>query len=214
MNKPNDSYAEKRELMVASQLISRGINDPAVLKAMRKVPRHEFVPDDEKDIAYNDYPLTIGEGQTISQPYIVALMTECLKLKSGDKILEIGTGSGYQSAVLAEIAGIVFSVEIIEKLAVNAENTLKSLGYNNITIKQADGYSGWSEYAPFNGIIVTCAPEEVPQYLICQLAEKGRLVIPVGRINEAQTLKVIEKNINGSYNSYDITGVRFVPMIS
>lgn len=208
-------YAEKWELyavrkqMVEQQIMERGIKDREVVEAMLKVERHEFVPEEFRDMAYTDGPLPIGEGQTISQPYIVAYMTEALKLKSGDRVLEIGTGSGYQAAVLAEIAKEVCTVEIIETLGRNAEKKLKELGYKNIRVKIGDGYRGWPEYAPFDAIIVTAAPEKIPQPLMDQLASGGRMIIPVGDI--WQELILIEKH-DGKITKKEILPVRFVPM--
>ncbi len=198
-----------REKMVNDQIIMRGVKDKLVLSAMRKVPRHEFVPENLRRYAYEDTPLEIGEDQTISQPYIVALMTELLGLKGGEKVLEIGTGSGYQAAILAEIAKEVYTIEIIKSLADSAKERLKRLGYKNITVKCGDGYQGWKEYAPFDGIIVTAAPDHIPQPLIDQLKVGGRLVIPVG--SEIQELKLLIKTDKGIIEK-NIIPVRFVPM--
>jgi protein-L-isoaspartate(D-aspartate) O-methyltransferase len=206
---PADIYAEERERMVEQQIEARGVRDKLVLAAMRKVPRHLFVPQNWKDQAYTDGPLPIGEGQTISQPYIVALMTELLNLKGGEKILEIGTGSGYQAAVLAEIAKEVYTIEIICPLAERAESTLKELGYDNITVRCADGYQGWKEHAPFDGVIVTAAPDHIPQPLVDQLKAGGRLVIPVGDV--FQELMVVTKTDSGT-KKMKVIPVRFVPM--
>lgn len=207
-------YVKQRQMMVSNQLISRDINDSFVLTAMNKVPRHEFVDDRVKDEAYNDYPLGIGEGQTISQPYIVALMTQLLELNGDEKVLEIGTGSGYQSAILAEIVDEVYTIEIYESLSLQAKDLLQHLGYDNIHFKIANGYFGWEEEAPFDAIIVTCAPDHVPPPLLQQLhSEHGRMVIPVGGIWMVQTLMKIYMD-EGNRVSRGITGVRFVPMIS
>ncbi len=206
-----EGYKLDRIDMVKRQIEARGISDERVLEAMRKVPRHEFVPDGYRAYAYTDGPLPIGEGQTISQPYIVALMTESLKLKPDDKVLEIGTGSGYQAAVLAEIVKEVYTIEIIEKLARRAEETLKRLGYDNVKVKAGDGYLGWPEYAPFDAIIVTCAPDHVPQPLVDQLADGGRMVIPVGSEYGIQTLYLLEKH-GDKLEKRSIIPVRFVPM--
>lgn len=199
----------RREAMVRTQLVTRGIRDKRVLKAMGKVARDNFVPSSLQGLAYADSPLPIGEGQTISQPYIVALMTECLQLHGNEKVLEIGTGSGYQAAILAELADRVYSVEIIEKLATSAEKLLKDLGYTNIKIKVGDGWLGWKEHAPFDAIIVTCAPSFIPKPLIKQLAEGGRMVIPVG--TRHQKLKKLTKR-NKEIEIDDIIPVKFVPM--
>jgi|GEM_PF-78214 len=204
-----DNFREERERMVKEQIEGRGIKDKRVLEAMRKVERHLFVPLAYQRFAYEDRPLPIGFGQTISQPYIVALMTELLNLKGKEKVLEIGTGSGYQAAILAELAKEVYTIEIIEPLAKRAESLLKRLGYNNIFVKCGDGFFGWKEFAPFDRIVVTCAPEEIPSPLIEQLAEGGRLVIPVGE--EWQVLKLVEKK-EGKIFVKDIIPVLFVPM--
>ena len=200
---------EKREWMVKTQIESRGVKDPLVLKAMRQVPRHLFVPKTYQEEAYADEPLPIGEGQTISQPYIVALMTELLGLKGEEKVLEIGTGSGYQAAILAEIAKEVYSIEIICLLAEKAESTLKELGYKNITVKCGDGYQGWKEHSLFDGIIVTAAPDHIPQPLVDQLKIGGRLVIPVGEL--FQELILVTKTEKG-IKKENVIPVRFVPM--
>jgi protein-L-isoaspartate(D-aspartate) O-methyltransferase len=206
-------FTQKRQSMVVNQLQSRDIIDSKVLHAMLTVPRHQFVDERIQESAYNDYPLAIGEGQTISQPYIVALMTQLLELKGGEKVLEIGTGSGYQAAVLAEIVDEVYTVEIYESLSKKSEKLLKDLGYRNIHFKIGDGYYGWEEYAPYDAIIVTCAPDYVPPHLLQQIRDDGgRIVIPVGGIWMAQTLMKIEK-VRGEVKSTGITGVRFVPMI-
>ena len=208
-----DDYIEKRQSMVLNQLRSRDIVDSEVLQAMLTVPRHQFVDEHIRESAYNDYPLSIGEGQTISQPYIVALMTQLLELKGNEKVLEIGTGSGYQAAVLAEIVEEVYTVEIYESLSKKSEKLLTDLGYQNTKFKIGDGYYGWEEYAPYDAIIVTCAPDHVPPSLLQQIKDDGgRIVIPVGGIWMVQTLMKIEK-IEGKIKSKGIIGVRFVPMI-
>ena len=203
-------FAAQRQRMVTEQLKARGISDERVLNAMNKVPREEFVPPDSRAGSYEDGPLPIGYGQTISQPYIVAFMTEQLRLKPSDRVLEIGTGSGYQAAILAELAAHVYSIEIVEPLAKTAETTLQRLGYKNVHVKIGDGYKGWPEAAPFDAIIVTCAPDRVPQPLVDQLKDGGRMVIPVGdRI--AQELYLLEKK-NGQLKQSATLPVRFVPM--
>jgi len=199
-----------REEMVRAQIEARGIKDKRVLEAMLKVERHRFVPLVLQDLAYEDEPLPIGEGQTISQPYIVALMTELLQLKGNEKVLEIGTGSGYQAAILGELAREVYTIEILPTLAEQAEELLSDLGYENIKVKCGDGYLGWPEFSPFDAIIVTCAPEEVPQSLVEQLAEGGRMVIPVGETY--QELKLLVK-LKGKIEEKNIIPVRFVPMV-
>jgi protein-L-isoaspartate(D-aspartate) O-methyltransferase len=184
----------------------------AVMAAMAKVPRHEFVPPAERRNAYANRPLPIGMGQTISQPFIVALMTELMEVKKGDRVLEIGTGSGYQAAVLAELAGTVYTVEIVEPLAREAEQNLKRLGYRNVVTRIGDGYLGWPEQAQFDAIMVTAAPREVPQALIDQLRPGGRLVVPVGSQSAGQSLLVIAKQPDGSITRRTVLAVRFVPL--
>lgn len=197
--------------MVENQIEVRGVTDPAVLEAMRTVPRHEFVTQDNIDQAYADHPLPIGFGQTISQPYIVALMTETLQVETGDKVLEIGTGSGYQAAVLAEMDLEVYTVEIIPELAERARSDLEQLGYDNAQVISADGYFGWEEHSPYDAIIVTAAPDHLPQPLAQQLKEGGRLVIPIGPIGAVQTLWLFEK-IEGELEATNLGAVRFVPL--
>ena len=200
----------QRQRMVERQLKARGIKDERVLAAMGKVPREEFVPPESRDASYEDGPLPIGYDQTISQPYIVAFMTEQLRLQPGDRVLEIGTGSGYQAAILAELVSEIYSVEIVEPLARAAEATLQRLGYKNVHVKVGDGYKGWPGAAPFDAIIVTCAPDKVPQPLIDQLKDGGRMVIPVGE-RFAQQLYLLEKK-NGQLKESVTLPVRFVPM--
>lgn len=207
-----DTFKVHREKMVEEQIVARGIEDEKVLEAMRKVPRHEFVADHLKPYAYEDRPLPIGFGQTISQPYIVALMTELLELEEGEKALEIGTGSGYQAAVLAEIINQVYSIEIFKELGERAKERLERLGYSDVKVKIADGYYGWEEYAPFDAIIVTCAAEHIPPPLLGQLKEGGRMCIPVGGPFQVQTLMLIEKK-GGKITSRGILPVRFVPLL-
>ena len=208
-----ETFAQRRERMVIETIERRGVTDEDVLNAMRAVPRHLFVPEDDQDYAYGDHPLPIGYGQTISQPYIVALMTELLELKEGDKVLEVGTGSGYQAAILGEIPGIeVYTIEVIPELAASAQERLAGLGYTEIHCIEADGYFGWPEYAPFDAIIVTAAPDHVPQPLVDQLAEGGRLVIPVGPPGGYQTLWKFVKQPDGELKAFNMGGVAFVPL--
>lgn len=205
-----DKYVADRNNMIKIQIIDRGITNAATLRAMKKVPRHLFVPKEYENDAYGDYPLPIGYGQTISQPYIVAFMTEVVKPTEKKKALEIGTGSGYQAAVLAEIVDTVYSIEIIPELSNESAMRLNRLGYNNIFIKSGDGYNGWPEHAPFDIIIVTAAADEIPKPLIDQLAENGRLVIPVGKAGTIQELMLLVKK-NGKIEESRLTFVRFVP---
>lgn len=209
---PVTDFATQRQRMVQQQLMPRGINDQRVLGAMAKVPREEFVPTDSRAASYEDGPLPIGYGQTISQPYIVAFMTEQLRPKPSDRVLEVGTGSGYQAAILAELVSEVYSIEIVEPLAKNAEATLQRLGYKNVHVNVGDGYKGWPEEEPFDAIIVTCAPDKVPQPLVDQLKDDGRMVIPVGD-RFAQELYLLEKK-NGQLKQSATLEVRFVPMTS
>ena len=210
-NDPN--FDHLRKLMIKNQLQSRGIRDDAVLEVMRSVERHNFVPENYRDRAYSDGPLPIGHGQTISQPYIVAFMTEQLQVSSQHKVLEIGTGSGYQAAILGELAKHVFTIEIIPELAEGAKNILNHLNYKNITVRAGDGYKGWPEEAPFERIMVTAAPTEVPQTLVDQLAPGGRMILPVGAQFLVQYLWVIEKDDQGTVTKEKILPVRFVPMV-
>lgn len=209
---PIDEERAKREYMVRTQIEARGIRDPRVLRAMREVPRHRFVPESLRSQAYTDGPLPIGEGQTISQPYIVALMTELLDLHGNEKVLEIGTGSGYQAAILAELSKEVYTIEIIPSLATKARKVLDSLGYQNIFTRIGNGYFGWPEKAPFDRIILTAAPPEIPSVLVDQLSsDNGRMVLPIGTWD--QDLILIIKTPKG-IEKRNITPVRFVPMIN
>lgn len=198
--------------MVSSQIETRGISDKRVLEAMRKVERHRFVPKELERWAYDDNPLPIGEGQTISQPYIVAFMTEVLKLKQKDKVLEIGSGSGYQAAILAEICDSVYTVEIFKTLTERSVSIFKELGYHNIFCKNGDGYQGWPEHAPYNAIIVTCSPTHIPQPLKDQLVEGGKMIIPVGKYPFQNLVLLVKRN--GKITQKKVMPVRFVPMIS
>jgi len=208
-NTTQDPYFESRLSMVEKQIRRRGVKDQRVLEAMRKVPRHKFVPEHLQNQAYQDEPLPIGEGQTISQPYIVAYMTEQLKLSGNERILEIGTGSGYQTAILAELCDSVFTIEIIPSLSQRARKVVQQLGYENVQFKVGDGYRGWPEKAPFDAIMVTAAPDHIPQPLIEQLKIGGRMIIPVGDFfQELILVKKIEKGILKEKK----LPVRFVPM--
>lgn len=209
--RPSDIYDRKREEMVKYDIEARGIKDKKVLEAMLKVKRHLFVDPALMDKAYNDHPLPIGEGQTISQPYIVALMTEALSLKGDERVLEIGTGSGYQAAVLAEIVKEVYTIEINKNLYEMASKRLKALGYKNIKVKLGDGYRGWIEYAPFDAIMITAAAKRVPTPLLEQLKDGGRLILPLGNTLFHQDLVLIRKE-KGKYIRKEICPVRFVPM--
>ena len=206
----SEAYTAARQAMVEYQLARRDVSDKAVLAAMEVVPRHEFVPADYRDQAYEDHPLPIGYGQTISQPYIVALMTELADVQPGERVLEIGTGSGYQAAVLAQLTDQVYSIEIIPALAERAEETFDRLGYDQIESKQADGYYGWEEHGSFDAILVTAAPDHVPQPLVNQLADGGRMIIPVGPPGGYQSLWVLERN-GDEVVRYNWGGVQFVP---
>lgn len=206
-----EDFAQQREQMVETQLESRDIQSERVLEAMKKVPRHLFMPASVRQYAYVDSPVPIGKGQTISQPYIVGLMTQTVDPKPGDRALEVGTGSGYQAAVLGELVQEVYTIEIIPDLAERAEKALAESGYDNVEVRQGDGYQGWPEKAPFDIILITAAPEEIPQPLIDQLAEGGRLVVPVGPQGEIQTLTLVTREKGEVKRTY-ITDVRFVPM--
>lgn len=206
-----EDWGERRERMVADQIISRGVKDEKVIAAMRRIPRHLFVPPEAINYAYNDEPVAIGEGQTISQPYIVAYMTEALNLTGGERVLEIGTGSGYQTAVLAEIAKEVYTVEIIPSLSLKAQELLTSLGYKNVFFKIGDGNYGWAEQAPFDAIIVTAAPATFPRHLEEQLKTGGRMVIPVG--STFQELYLVRREKSG-LKKQKLLPVRFVPLIT
>jgi protein-L-isoaspartate(D-aspartate) O-methyltransferase len=206
---PKGDFKLMREKMVEIQIKARGVKDPRVLSALLKVERHRFVPEGYVNSAYSDQPLPIGEGQTISQPYIVALMTELLELKGDEKVLEVGTGSGYQAAILAELAKEVYTVEIVESLASTAKNRLLELGYQNIRVKSGDGYLGWPEAAPFDAIIVTAAPDHIPKPLLDQLKEGGRMVVPVGTYTQ-ELEKIVKRS--GKMEKIDVIPVLFVPM--
>jgi protein-L-isoaspartate(D-aspartate) O-methyltransferase len=208
---PQDFYTVARQRMVVEQLQGRDIVDRAVLQAMSRVPRHEFMPESQRRFGYTDQPLVIGHGQTISQPYIVALMTQALELERGESVLEIGTGSGYQAAVLAELTDEVYTIEILEPLALRARETLQRVGYDQVRTRIGDGYRGWPDYAPFDAIIVTAAPDHIPYPLIEQLAIGGRMVIPVGTYY--QELMVLRKDDEGNLTREKGIPVRFVPMV-
>ncbi len=212
LGEKNDVYVRMRKEMVKTQLAARDITDAKVLEIMGMVPRHLFIGPRYRSQAYADHPLPIDEGQTISQPYIVALMTQHLQLKPGEKVLEVGTGSGYQAAVLAHLTDKVFSIEIRENLAKRASETLEQLGYSQVNVKWDDGYFGWKEFAPFDGIIVTCAANHIPPPLLDQLKEGGRLIIPLGSTLYFQTLTLITK-VKGKPQVRHILDVRFVPMV-
>ncbi len=209
----DDRYAEQRHHLVKNYIEREGISDPEVLHAMRTVPRHEFVQEELRDKAYEDRPLPIGLGQTISQPYIVAYMTELLEVDEHSTVLEIGTGSGYQAAVLAEIVDHVYTIEIFEELGKQAEARFERLHYTNVTAKVDDGYYGWEEFAPFDGIIVTCASDHIPPPLIQQLKPGGRMVIPVGGVFQVQILMLVMKDDAGDITVKNLLPVRFVPLL-
>lgn len=206
-----DPLGLRREQMVKEQIEGRGIRHSALLEAIRATPRHLFVPPDIRPLAYEDHPLPIGYGATISQPYIVALMTELLTPSKKHRVLEIGTGSGYQAAILARLAAEVYTVEIVPELARSAAQTLTELGHSNVTVRQGDGYLGWPEQAPFDGIMLTAAPPEIPEALLAQLAKGGRLVAPVGSA-AVQELVVIEKNAAGKLKRHTVASVSFLKM--
>ena len=206
-----DPTQQARDEMVHEQIAARGVADRDVLRAMTTVERHRFVPGSYQNLAYEDHPLPIGYGQTISQPYIVALMTEALKLEPGDRVLEVGTGSGYQAAILAEVGAEVYTVEIIPELAAQAEELLRDLGYAQVHVKNLDGYFGWAEHAPYDAIIVTAAPDHLPQPLAGQLAEGGRLIVPIGPQGSVQTLWLFEKQ-GGELAATNLGAVPFVPL--
>ena len=209
---PPDFYEAARERMVSRQIEARDVKDRRVLAAMRSVPRHLFVPLSEQGSAYDDHPLSIGYGQTISQPYIVALMTELARPGPGDRALEVGTGSGYQAAVLSRLVKEVYTIEILPPLGEEAARRLKDLGYSNVQVRVGDGYEGWVEAAPFDIILVTAAPEKVPAPLLDQLRTGGRMVIPVGPVHEIQSLRLIEKDNRGRILTRDMLPVQFVPL--
>jgi protein-L-isoaspartate(D-aspartate) O-methyltransferase len=210
-SKSDATYRDERVRMVKDQIEARGVSDARVLDAIRRVPRHLFVPEPFRAEAYADFPLSIGHGQTISQPYIVAWMSEALKVAPGDRVLEIGTGSGYQAAVLAEMGVDVYTIEIVPALGESAARTLASLGYRRVHARIGDGYAGWPEHAPYDAVIVTAAPDHVPQPLVDQLAVGGRLVVPVGG-GDYQQMTVIEKKVDGTTRQ-EVMPVRFVPLV-
>lgn len=205
-----EDYTSKRKLMVKTQLKARDISDSATLQAMSDVPRHQFVPENVKKYAYSDGPLPIGNGQTISQPYIVAYMTQALQLEPGDRVLEIGTGSGYQAAVLAAIIDSVYTIEIVKNLSLTAKDRLQKLGYTNVTVKWGDGYHGWPTKAPFDAIMVTAGADSIPQPLIDQLKDGGRMIIPVGPHHAVSHLVLVKKKKN-KITTKNLIPVRFVP---
>jgi protein-L-isoaspartate(D-aspartate) O-methyltransferase len=208
-----DPYAAAREQMVAQQIQARGVRSKPVLDAMRATARHLFVPAEQRASAYADHPLPIGYGQTISQPYIVALMTELLDVSRDHTVLEIGTGSGYQAAVLAPLARRVYTIEIVPELAASSTALIEKLGLNNVTVRRGDGYQGWKEHAPYDRILLTAAPPEIPQALLDQLKPGGKLVAPVGRTSFNQELVVVDKTRDGRLRRRSVLGVRFVPMV-
>ena len=208
---PSSPMAARRETMMRDHLAARGITDAGVLRAMRTIPREEFVPVAMREHAYADKPLPIGHGQTISQPYVVAFMTQAIAPRPGDRVLEIGTGSGYQTAILAALVGEVYSIEIVGPLAERARETLGRLKIKNASVRAGDGYQGWREAAPFDVVVVTCAPDHIPQPLVDQLKEGGRMIIPVGREGAVQELVLLRKK-DGKITRESVMPVRFVPM--
>lgn len=209
----DEKFAGKRKSMVKQQIIARGIKNKIVLDAMENVPRHMFVPEVFREYSYYDQPLPIGLNQTISQPYIVALMTEMLDVDKNDVVLEIGTGSGYQAAILSKIVKEVYTIEIIRELGVQAKEKLGDLGYDNVNVKIGDGSLGWPERAPFDGIIVTAAAEKIPEHLIKQLKQGAKMVVPVNSSSLGQDLLIVEKDENGKINIKKTIPVRFVPLV-
>ena len=210
---PGDTaFAARREAMVRL-IVSRGVGDSATLAALRVVPRHEFVPDERRDSAYVDHPLPIGYGATISQPYVVGLMTAALGVRPGQRVLEVGTGSGYQAAVLATMGCTVYSIEIVDSLAAAAAQRLARLGYRRVTVRAGDGWRGWPEAAPFDAIIVTAAPDSIPMELVRELKRGGRMVLPLGPAWDIQQLVLVEKDLAGTVTRRDLRPVRFVPMV-
>jgi protein-L-isoaspartate(D-aspartate) O-methyltransferase len=210
---PADRWRQARENMVATALVPAGISDSATLGAMGRVPRHEFVPPEYREWAYEDRPLPIGQGQTISQPAVVALMTQLIRPRRGLRVLEVGTGSGYQAAVLAEAGCRVFTIELFRALAYEARERLRRLGYARVAVRHGDGYGGWPERAPFDAILVTAAADSIPPALVQQLAPGGRLVMPVGDALSYQNLMLVEKDSSGRLGSREIVPVRFVPLL-
>ncbi|HIA86551.1 MAG TPA: protein-L-isoaspartate(D-aspartate) O-methyltransferase [Candidatus Marinimicrobia bacterium] len=206
-------YQLLRQAMIENQIIDRGVSDERVIKAMNDVPRHLFVKESLRDLAYADGPLPIGHNQTISQPYIVAYMTEILQPDTHHIVLEVGTGSGYQAAILSKLVNHVYSIEIIPELGKEAANRLDKLGYDNVTVKIGDGYNGWEEHAPFDRIIVTAAPEQIPKKLVDQLKSGGLMVLPVGKTSFGQDMRVVKKDRTGQVTTQETIPVRFVPMI-
>lgn len=206
-------YQLLRQAMIENQIIDRGVSDERVIKAMNDVPRHLFVKESLRDLAYADGPLPIGHNQTISQPYIVAYMTEILQPDTHHIVLEVGTGSGYQAAILSKLVNHVYSIEIIPELGKEAANRLDKLGYDNVTVKIGDGYNGWEEHAPFDRIIVTAAPEQIPKKLVDQLKSGGLMVLPVGKTSFGQDMRVVKKDKTGQVTTQETIPVRFVPMI-
>jgi protein-L-isoaspartate(D-aspartate) O-methyltransferase len=207
------AFAKARERMVDEQIAARGVSNARVLKAMREVPRHLFVPLNEREYAYEDEPLPIGNDQTISQPYIVAVMTELARPAATDRVLEVGTGSGYQAAVLSALVDHVYTIELVEPLATTAATRLAELGFHNVTVRAGDGYAGWPDRAPFDIIMVTAAPDHIPQPLLDQLKPGGRMIVPVGPVGATQQLRLIEKTAAGLPRTTDIAPVRFVPLL-